>query len=317
MSVKQTIQGKAFEYACLVSLYNQLIATQQEVVIENNNAYHTAKNCFNIIENQQNLLLGAEAAVRIILRLEPQLENPLNNKPLYLSIQADARGMVGDVRDLLCIRQQNQWEIGISCKHNHSAVKHSRLSSTIDFGDRWFNIPCSQSYFNAINPLFDELNDMTAKGMLWRNIRNKEDRFYVPLLMAFVAELQNLDIANPRQIPARLITYLLGINDFYKVIAIDNRRVTQIQAFSMYGTLNRPAGRNRPQVRIPQLQMPNIFHDISFKPRSKNTIIITCDHGWAISMRIHNARTKVEPSLKFDVKLVGIPPGLYTHHEPW
>ena len=176
MSAKQTIQGKAFEYACLVSLYNQLISTQ-EVVIEDNNAYHTAKNCFNIIENQQNLLLGNEDDERIILRIEQKIENPLNNKPLYLSIQADARGMVGDVRDLLCIRQQNQWEIGISCKHNHSAVKHSRLSSTIDFGDRWFNIPCSQSYFNAINPLFDELNDMTAKGMLWRNIRNKEIGF--------------------------------------------------------------------------------------------------------------------------------------------
>ena len=129
-----------------------------------------------------------------------------------------------------------------------------------------------------------------------------------------MTELQNLDFSCKY---GRLITYLLGINDFYKVIAIDNRRVTQIQAFSMYGTLNRPAGRNRPQVRIPQLQMPNIFHDISFKPRSKNTIIITCDLGWAISMRIHNARSKVEPSLKFDVKLVGIPPGLYTHHEPW
>jgi hypothetical protein len=48
-----------------------------------------------------------------------------------------------------------------------------------------------------------------------------------------------------------------------------------------------------------------------------NTIIVTCNHGWSINMRIHSAASKVEASLKFDVKLEGMPPELYTAFEPW
>lgn len=65
--------------------------------------------------------------MRIIKRLEPQLTEPNGNEPLFLSLQADAEGIKGDVRDVLCIRKKNGWEIGLSCKHNHHAVKHSRL----------------------------------------------------------------------------------------------------------------------------------------------------------------------------------------------
>ena len=63
--------------------------------------------------------------------------------------------------------------------------------------------------------------------------------------------------------------------------------------------------------------MPYRIFDISFKPISNNTIIITLDNGWTISMRIHNASSLVEPSLKFDVKLTGVPPVLYSHFQAW
>ncbi|WP_416199088.1 MAG: Restriction endonuclease [Sporanaerobacter sp.] len=315
---KQVKQGKAFEYACLLSFYNTL-KENQNVEIDDTSSYHVAKDFFNNLDEKakQKLTLGANAAVRVILRLEPQLENPLDNIPLFLTIQEDAVGISGDVRDVLCIRKQNKWEIGISCKHNHSAVKHSRLSSTIDFGKIWFDIPCSKEYFDTINPLFNELREMKEKKMLWRDLIDKEERFYIPLLNAFVKELNRLDKENPGEIPKRLLSYLLGANDFYKVITMDNRKVTKIQAFSMYGTLNRTAGKVRPQVKLPTLNLPSRFYDISFKPNSKNTILVVADGGWTISMRIHNASSKVEPSLKFDVQLVGVPPSLYTHHEPW
>jgi hypothetical protein len=39
----------------------------------------------------------------------------------------------------LAIRVLQKWEIGVSAKNNHNAVKHSRLSSDIDFG-KWLNI---------------------------------------------------------------------------------------------------------------------------------------------------------------------------------
>lgn len=261
--------------------------------------------------------LGARAALKVILRLEPQLQNPSDNEPLYLSLQQDSKGKSGDVRDVLCVRKQNEWEIGISCKHNHSAVKHSRLSQSIDFGMQWFEVPCSEEYFKTIAPLFNELKDMKKQKILWRDVLNKEERFYIPLLEAFIEELKRLDSVNPGIIPRKLLNYLLGRNDFYKVITLDNRKLTQVQAYNIFGTLNRHAEGVRPQTRIQQLKFPTKFFNIDFKEDSKNTINIICDSGWAVSMRIHNASSKVEPSLKFDVGLIGVPPILYTHFEPW
>ena len=34
-------------------------------------------------------------------------------------------------------------------------------------------------------------------------------------------------------------------------------------------------------------------------------------------MRIHNASSRVEPSLKFDVQLVSTPSNIHTQVEPW
>jgi len=132
----QTKLGKAFEFACIQSLFNHLIPHQNVIILENS-AYENARNFYNIDATEtmkRKMIEGADAATRLILRLEPQLENPLTNVPLYLAIQEDAMGIVGDVRDVICIRRQNEWAIGLSCKHNHAAVKHSRLSSSIDFG---------------------------------------------------------------------------------------------------------------------------------------------------------------------------------------
>ncbi|MBC8587098.1 HaeIII family restriction endonuclease [Paratissierella segnis] len=314
----QTELGKAFEYACLQSLNNALNETQQ-VVIEQNSALQVAQEKYNNAANdmQNKMDLGADAAVRVIMRLEPQLTTPLANIPLYLAIQEDSAGIAGDVRDVICIRRQNEWEIGLSCKHNHTAVKHSRLSQTIDFGDSWFGIPCSQQYFDEITPLFNELQELREQGELWRNIEDKEERFYTPLLEAFMRELERLNESNQGVVPERLLNYLLGRNDFYKIITLDRRRVTQVQAFNIYGTLNRNAGRVRSIVNVPQLPMPTRFYNIGFKPGSGNTVLVALDNGWTISMRIHNASSRVEPSLKFDVQLIGVPPGLHTHFEAW
>ena len=44
---------------------------------------------------------------------------------------------------------------------------------------------------------------------------------------------------------------------------------------------------------------------------------MVCDEGWTISMRIHNASSRIEPSLKFDVQLVSLPSSIYAQMEPW
>ncbi len=139
---------------------------------------------------------------------------------------------------------------------------------------------------------------------------------YQALLNAFVSELKRLAGDN-EAVPALLLKYLLGKNDFYKIITKDSKKLTQIQAYNIFGTLNKQSLKFKAETKVQQLKLPTKFFDISYKSGSKNTVIVTCDNGWAISFRIHNASTFVEPSLKFDVQLVGVPQSLHTQIEPW
>lgn len=319
MSATQTNNGKAFEYACILSLYTELSASQDVSIIKTQQL-QTALNFFNVSSIQCKLIRAADAATRVIVRLEPQLQHPNKNIPLYLSLQTDAKGESGDVRDVLCIRKQNEWEIGLSCKHNHHAVKHSRLSSTIDFGKEWFDIPCSNGYFNEIKPLFDELRDLRTNSRgtaLWSDVNQKNELYYIPILQAFMTELQRLDQSNPKIIPERLIRYLIGKNDFYKVISNDVQSTTRVEAINIFGTLNRPSAGVHSIVNVPRLKLPTRFYSVDFKPGSDTTIQIVFDEGWAVSMRIHNASSRVEPSLKFDVNLISLPNSIHAQVEPW
>jgi hypothetical protein len=314
----QTQKGKAFEYACLKAL-NEVLEKNQGIVLEKSSAYETARGFYESLDLKtvEKMNKAAKAAVKIILRLEPQLENDDDNAPLFLQIQEDAKGIAGDVRDVVCIRKQNGWEIGLSCKHNHTAVKHSRLSNTIDFGAAWFDKESSNDYFLEIQPIFDKLNEQRTGMLRWSQILNKDDTVYVPVLDAFIEELKRLDKKYPEEIPTQLVRYLLGRKDFYKVITQDSKKSTTVQAYNLFGTLNKASIDVKSNVRVHQLKLPTKFYDISYKENSKNTIIVTCDGGWALSFRIHNASMNVEPSLKFDVQLIGVPQGLHTQIEPW
>lgn len=314
----QTEKGKAFEYACLKVL-NDLLRNNQEIVIEDTAAYKTAKEYYEKLDKitVSKMDKAAKAAVKVMLKLEPQLENPDENTPLYLKIQEDSKGISGDVRDVVCVRKQNGWEIGMSCKHNHSAVKHSRLSYTIDFGKMWFDRKCSNNYFIEIEPIFYKLNEQRERSLKWSQVLNKDESVYVPLLDAFIKELKRLDKEYPGEIPSQLIRYLLGRNDFYKVITQDAKNLTSVQAYNLFGALNKSSSEVKPIIKVHPLKMPSKFYDISFKENSKNTVIVTCDGGWALSFRIHNASSNVEPSLKFDVQLIGVPKDLHMQIEPW
>ena len=296
-----------------------------EVEIVSSPQMDTARSLYEAVDAEMKIALdkAADAAVRVVKRLEPQLWNPNNNEPLYLSIQSDSAGIKGDVRDVICFRKQNGWEIGFSCKHNHHAVKHSRLSDTIDFGKEWVGVPCSEEYFNTVVPLFTELRTLrdesknTGKPMLWEEVVDKAERYYIPILQAFIEELKRIDAESNHNIPEALIRYLLGRYDFYKVITDDKNRTTRIEAINLSGTLNINSGVDKSITKVPLLKMPSKFYHIDFKQDSNNTIEVVCDEGWQISMRIHSASSRVEPSLKFDVQLVSFPSSVYTQTEPW
>lgn len=325
MALSNTEYGKAYEYACLIAIREHLSGkTDGDITIQESDALQTAKTAFEKAEKEglsDKLVKAANAAARVIIRLEPQLE--YGNGSLNLVIQTDAQGIAGDVRDVVCVRRANEWEVGISCKHNHHAVKHSRLSATIDFGQEWVGVPCSQQYFDAIVPLFNELRDMRANAAengeplpLWNDIPDKAERYYVPVLNAFLAELKRLADNNP-DVPSKLIEYLLGRYDFYKVITDDRHKTTRVEAINIAGNLNKSANGHRSIVDVAKLKLPIRFYHMGFVPDSDNKLEIVCDEGWTLTMRIHNASSKIEPSLKFDVQLVSLPSSIHAQVEPW
>lgn len=86
------------------------------------------------------MLSSAKAGIKTIIKLEPRIIED-GDDALTVSIQSDDVGKLGDVRDVLIIRRDIKWEIGVSVKHNHEALKHSRLSTKLDFGASWYGIP--------------------------------------------------------------------------------------------------------------------------------------------------------------------------------
>lgn len=297
--------------------YSRLSTPSNNVIIIKNEPFKTAKSCFEEFSvNEQNLYsLVSSAAINFLIDIEPRLSNNIDSKDvLQLEIVSDSEGQSGDVRDVLVIRLSQKWEIGISAKNNHRAVKHSRLSQTIDFGERWLNIPCSSDYFKEIKPIFDYLAELRANDIntKWSSIPNMHQKIYVPLLTAFKTELQKLNRANPEIVPQKLVEYLVGNKDFYKVIKGKNK--VEIQAYNLHGTLNLPFDKIKPKAKITKLKLPTRIIEIVFANNSNNTLIVSLDEGWQISFRIHNASSRVEPSLKFDINLISAPHTLFHNH---
>lgn len=302
MSSRSNNQGRAFEFITLITL-NKEISKVCDVVVKKDSSFAATKRAWeNIDENiQLKLKNAAEAAIESIFDLEPMILDDGNDK-LELSIQPDSQGESGDVRDIVFNRKSIDWEMGLSLKHNHKAVKHSRISNKIDFGDNWYNIPCSDQYWKEVEPIFNYLEKEKNCRVKWSELPDKENDVYIPLLNAFKGELLRSYNSN-HEVAPRMFEYLVGKQDFYKIISNDSKKFTEIQTFNSYGTLNKSSENNQPNKLIPKLDLPTQIIDISFKPRSNTTIIISMNEGWKFKFRIHNAATKVETSLKFDINI--------------
>lgn len=307
--------GRAFEYICIRSLESEISKVRPVSIVENSN-YLQDKANWDALDacTQEMMEKEAIAAIPTIMDLEPMIEE-CNNDVLTLKLQSDREGVLGDVRDILLMRCEEEWMIGISVKHNHFAVKHSRLSSVLDFGESWFDIPCSREYWNDIAPIFSPLEQ--NRGMIaWRDLEDKENSVYVPLLRAFIREVLRCNDQD-ESVPRKMVEYLLGKYDFYKLVGIDRESKTNLIAFNLRGTLNRPSSNSRPRRTIPTTLLPSRIVSFCMKPNSSTTAELYMDNGWQFSFRIHNASTMVEPSLKFDIQIIGMPTTIVTIHCSW
>ncbi len=298
--------GKAFEYACALAILDAV----DNAVIDESQPLCTATECFQELPEvrQQRYMQAARTGINMICGLEPIMVH--GNGELHISIAADRRGQEGDVRDVILLRH-NDWQIGLSCKHNHEAVKHPRITEGKDFGNDWVNIPCSQTFMDIITPVTDSL--VARRRDLWRNEPNKA-YYYTTILDAYRDEIVRL--CEQDGVPASLMQYFFGLQDFYKVIMHEKQQTTQVEAFQMNGTLNCNCGRIRPTARITALRLPTRLIEAS-RP-SWNKIELVFDNGWAVSMRLHNKDRVMKPtSLAWDINLIGLPPSVYVNTRAW
>ena len=225
-----------------------------------------------------------------------------------LAISQDFLGQSGDVRDVI-IKGESK-TIGFSCKNNHRAFKHSRLSGSIDFVRQWgiSRSGASPIYWNAVKPIFAKLSDIrlnSAGTARWANLPNKIDDFYSPILSAFEDEL-NFQLEGGVEIQKRvsraLIDYVVGNQDFYKIIV--KRNEVEVIGFNFHGDLN-----------VPKSKYPTEIQSIERSPGHRNTTIIRFLEGHTFSLRIHSASSEIESSLKFDIQALALPSHqIYSNH---
>ena len=306
MSSASNDRGRAYEFICLHSLQDAISNIRPSQIVKNS-SYEAAQRAWNTLNNAEQVLytLSAKSTIETIFAMEPNIVE-YSTDMLSLYIQTDQHGEIADVRDIIIERKDIIWEIGLSIKHNHEAVKHSRIAQTLDFGEKWYGVKCSQTYWNDVKPVFDYLEAEKNNGNYFRDLPSKEEDVYVPLLNAFMKEVSAQVKKNP-SIPRKMVEYLLSQYDFYKIISIDNKRITTIQSFNMYGTLNKASRTSQPSITVPRIKLPTTLLHVDFKQKSKTTIIMCFNNGWQFSFRIHNAKDIVETSLKFDIQILGMP----------
>lgn len=306
MSTKSNNNGRAYEYAWIQTLNNTLKKSRETCIVENS-SLAANKKAWDIIDSdmQETFMVSADAAIDCILELEPRLTEISRDK-LTLEFQKDGEGIKGDVRDIVIKTPNTGWEIGLSIKHNHDAVKHSRLSHKLDFGKEWFDIPCSDYYWNEVSPIFDMLKLEKENRIRWSEIKDKNKNVYIPLLKSFMKEI-NRAYDKDKSIPKKMIEYLIGIKDYYKIVSKDSKHITLIHTFNMHNTLNKPSKLKVSAITVPIVELPTRIVALEFKPDSSNTVEMYLDNGWQLSFRIHSAKSMVEPSLKFDIQFISMP----------
>jgi HaeIII restriction endonuclease len=292
----QTESGRAFEWAVgctLGKLTGALIIPSAFSTIAEA-SYAKMK-----VETQNSFDKAADIAIAHILEKEKILL--ASSKDQKIIFNSDSAGKHGDVRDVLL--HVGDMVLGISCKHNHHALKHSRLSGKCDFIKAWGvdDNGCSNEYWSKVTPLFSKLTKLrkdSKQTMLWNDIADKANEYYWPVLNAWAEEIQNLcnqSAEKQMQVCKSIISYLVGKHDFYKVICEGQKRVS-ILGFNFNNSL-----------ATRKTKYPDSIYAIDNKNGGQYSKTIVFNHGYNINFRIHSASSRVEPSLKFDVTAKGLP----------
>ena len=298
------INGKGLEWAVVRQLQEklgfQIVDSTQITTARESYDKLIGTDLLPIFESQVPL------CVDHIINLEPWifLGNKTSGK---IWINSDTAGKEGDVRDVMISCEEKC--IGISCKNNHTAFKHSRLSPKINFPTVWklCREGASDNYMSGVKALFSEIQNTSSQSGFtkWSEIApDKKFRYYRALLDLFRSEIfriRDKSSDSAAELASGLVKYVIGRHDFYKLIIKDDRGL--VEGYSLSGSL-----------KVPRIPLPSTILAIEFVPDSAGTILLFMDAGYSFSFRIHSAKTEIEPSLKFDIQAIGLPREVYRHH---
>ena len=292
----QTEFGRAFEWAVGCSIQRQTGAFIIPSTFSN-----IAEISYKKINKKTKLsfIKAADIALSHILEKENLLK--ALNSNTTIEFNSDKAGQIGDVRDVLL--HVGDKVLGISCKHNHQALKHSRLSGKCNFIKAWGIDPngCSADYWDKVKPVFAKLTKLrkdSNRTMLWDDVEDKANEYYWPVLDAWAEEIKSFcdqSAKKQAEICKSIILYLIGKYDFYKVMCEGQKRVS-IQGFNFNNTL-----------ATRKTKYPDSIIAVNSKNGGQYSKTIVFNHGFSINFRIHSASSRVESSLKFDVTAIGLP----------
>lgn len=118
MSSQSNTKGRAYEFIWIETLYSAINKESAAQIIKNS-SYTANQNAWENLDPSQKktFQISAEAALNTLFELEPNLLSGKNNR-ILLNFRADNRGIIGDVRDIVISKQNDNWQIGLSIKHN-------------------------------------------------------------------------------------------------------------------------------------------------------------------------------------------------------
>ena len=59
--------------------------------------------------------------------------------------------------------------------------------------------------------------------------------------------------ANDKNIPRKIVEYLICVKDYYKIIGKDRKRITIIEIFNLHGTLNKSSKKIISAITVPKI----------------------------------------------------------------
>jgi hypothetical protein len=294
----QVVNGKGFEWVVA-----QSAAARLGIKLTSSDELVYAAACYQRLSDAKKAQLRkcAERSIEYIFEQE-SIPRDVSSR---VSLMPDAAGKNGDVRDVVIDVGSRQ--VGISCKTNHEAFKHQRLSATIDFVKEWgLGAHCSTAYWDAIKPIFAELRSIRAKSQgnaTWANLGDYQTKFYLPVLQAWKDEMLRISDAtepNAGKVAQGLCRYIIGRVDFWKVVA----RSKEVKLFAF---------NSNHSLATKKTKLPDRILGIDNFDGSQYSLSVRMNEGYQFNFRIHNASSKVEPSLKFDVQSQGLPPQVHQH----